>query len=70
MFSRNLEGDITALDCQRMQQHIDACERCRKVCDSLKSVLAACEALPVPDVPDTLQEQIRKQLRARVEPLD
>jgi RNA polymerase sigma-70 factor (ECF subfamily) len=62
LFSRHLEGDISPRTCARMEEHLASCPRCRTACDSLKSVLATCRALPEPQVPASLREKLRESL--------
>ena len=52
LFSAHLEDEISADVCAEMQRHVDACDRCRGVCDSLKRTLALCRTSgPSDDVP-------------------
>ncbi|HEX2657767.1 MAG TPA: sigma-70 family RNA polymerase sigma factor, partial [Polyangia bacterium] len=52
MFSRHLEGEISADRCAEMERHLDACARCRMNCDSLRRTLALCRpAGPTAEVP-------------------
>jgi RNA polymerase sigma-70 factor (ECF subfamily) len=46
MFSRHLEGDLSASTCADMMAHLDRCPRCREACDSLRRVLALCRESP------------------------
>jgi RNA polymerase sigma-70 factor, ECF subfamily len=62
LWSRHLEGEITAEVCARMEQHLARCPRCDAVCDSLKRTLALCRDAPAPRVPDTVQAQVRENL--------
>jgi RNA polymerase sigma-70 factor (ECF subfamily) len=62
LFSRHLEGDISARTCARMEKHLAACPRCASGCDSLRSLLRTCQALPEPEVPAELKEKLRDAL--------
>jgi RNA polymerase sigma-70 factor, ECF subfamily len=62
LFSRHLEGDISARTCARMEQHLASCPRCQAACDSLKQLLRSCQALPEPEVPAELQQKLREAL--------
>jgi RNA polymerase sigma-70 factor, ECF subfamily len=64
LFSRHLEGDISARTCARMEEHLAGCARCQASCDSLKEVLRMCRTAPAPDVPAELQERVRLAVRA------
>jgi RNA polymerase sigma-70 factor (ECF subfamily) len=64
-FSRNLEGEISADVCARMEAHVAGCEHCRATCDSLKHTLSMCRASgPKTKVPEAVQAQVRTALRA------
>jgi RNA polymerase sigma-70 factor (ECF subfamily) len=63
LFSRFLEGEIGARECEAMQAHVATCKRCNAACDSLKHTLALCRAEPRGEVPLDVQELVRKALR-------
>lgn len=67
MFSAELEGEVTAEVCARMQQHLAGCGRCRRACDDLRRVLALCQT-PAPVVPDEVQESVRRELQRALPP--
>jgi RNA polymerase sigma-70 factor, ECF subfamily len=68
LFSRHLEGEISASLCAEMEQHLAACPGCRSRCDSLRRTLALCRAAPLPEVPEKVQAQLRRALRSLVGP--
>jgi RNA polymerase sigma-70 factor, ECF subfamily len=64
MFSRHLEGDISAETCAEMERHVQSCPRCRGACDSLKQTLALCHTSgPAVPVPPAVQDSIKVALR-------
>jgi RNA polymerase sigma-70 factor (ECF subfamily) len=63
LFSRHLEGEISADLCAEMQRHLDACGRCRGACESLQRTLALCHSAPTPQVPESVQRSVRESLR-------
>ncbi len=63
LFSRHLEGEISAAACAEMGRHVERCRRCREACASLQRTLALCRTLPAPEVPGPVQESIREGLR-------
>jgi RNA polymerase sigma-70 factor (ECF subfamily) len=63
LFSRHLEGEISAAACAEMERHVQRCRRCREACASLQRTLALCRTLPAPRVPGPIQESIREGLR-------
>jgi RNA polymerase sigma-70 factor (ECF subfamily) len=63
IFSKNLEGEITPEVCHETERHLENCLRCRSMCDSLKHMLALCQALPQEKVPPHVQQMVREALR-------
>jgi RNA polymerase sigma-70 factor (ECF subfamily) len=69
MWSQQLEGDISAIDCARMQHHIDQCSQCRGDCDALKRTLALCRAAESgTSVPETVQRAVQLALQDFLKP--
>jgi RNA polymerase sigma-70 factor (ECF subfamily) len=63
LFSRHLEGEISAGVCAEMEKHLAGCDRCQARCDSLRRTLTLCRQSPAPDVPPPVQASIKKALR-------
>ena len=64
LWSEQLEGELSPLDCARMQRHIEQCTRCRRDCDSLKRTLALCRAAESSTrVPPAVQEAVQHALQ-------
>jgi RNA polymerase sigma-70 factor, ECF subfamily len=64
LFSRHLEGEISAGVCEEMARHLEGCARCRDACDSLKRTLTLCHAAgPSVRVPAEVQASVRVALR-------
>lgn len=59
LFSRHVEGEISADRCAEMEHHLEGCPRCRGACDSLKQSLALCRSTPTKAVPDAVQAAVR-----------
>jgi len=59
LFSRHLEGDVSARTCASMERHLAACPRCAAACDGLREVLRLCRTAPEPEVPAEVQERLR-----------
>ena len=66
LFSRHLEGEISADLCAEMEQHVKHCVSCRDACASLERTLHICRNTPSPQVPECVQQSIRDQLRTLV----
>ncbi|HEU4385070.1 MAG TPA: sigma-70 family RNA polymerase sigma factor [Anaeromyxobacteraceae bacterium] len=67
VFSRHLEGEISADVCADMEKHLQACQHCRSRCDSLQRTLAMCRRSPLPEVPAPVQVSVREALRKFLE---
>jgi RNA polymerase sigma-70 factor (ECF subfamily) len=63
LYSKHLEGEISAAMCAEMERHLATCERCRSACDSLKHSLAACASAPSHEVPARVQRSVREALQ-------
>jgi len=63
LFSRHLEGEISADLCAQMEKHLERCGACRDACASLRRTLQLCHATPLPRVPAAIQQSVRDNLR-------
>jgi RNA polymerase sigma-70 factor, ECF subfamily len=64
LFSQHLEDEISPQMCADMEQHLQACERCRGKCDSLKRTLALCSTAGAEaQVPAAVQASVKTALR-------
>ena len=63
LLSRHLEGDIGRDTCAEMERHVADCSGCHAACESLRQTLRLCESTPVPEVPEALQQSIRRGIR-------
>ncbi len=66
LFSRHLEGEISADLCSQMERHVEHCVSCRDACASLQRTLQVCRNTPSTHVPESVQQSIRDQLRTLV----
>ena len=66
LFSRHLEGDVSARTCASMERHLAACPRCAAACDGLREVLRLCRTAPEPEVPAEVQERLRRAVHELV----
>ena len=62
-YSRHLEGEISADICASMERHLEACDRCRGLCESLTRSLALCRSTPFAQVPPEAQRSVRTAVR-------
>jgi RNA polymerase sigma-70 factor (ECF subfamily) len=64
LFSRHLEGELSAGTCAQMERHLSTCARCRDTCDSLKRTLALCRSADAfAEVPASIQASVQVALR-------
>lgn len=63
LFSRHLEGEISASVCADMERHLARCPSCQSRCDSLQRTLSLCKAAPLPEVPGKVPEEIQASVR-------
>jgi len=63
LFSRHLEGEISAPVCEEMERHLAGCRRCSERCATLQQTLTSCARTPLPDVPVPVQQDVRRALR-------
>lgn len=63
MFSKHVEGQLSADVCAEMEAHLKRCEWCFADCEALKRTLGVCKTVVAPAVPAELQEQIRAGIR-------
>jgi RNA polymerase sigma-70 factor (ECF subfamily) len=67
LFSRHLEGEISAPVCEEMERHLAGCRRCSERCATLQQTLTSCARTPLPDVPVPVQQDVRRALRQFLE---
>ncbi len=65
MFSRHLEGEISADVCASMERHLEGCPRCRGACDSLKETRTLCATADASlEVPAAVQRSVKAAFRS------
>lgn len=65
VFSRHLEGDVSADACAEMERHLAECTRCQGACESLKKTLALCRTTGAAiELPAPVEASVRAALRA------
>lgn len=63
LLSRHLEDEISPDACTVMEKHVEGCEACRGRCDSLRKTLALCRSTPGIEVPEKIQQSVRRAVR-------
>jgi RNA polymerase sigma-70 factor (ECF subfamily) len=64
LLSRHLEGDVDPETCAAMERHVAGCRRCGAACDSLRRTLKACSSVPAVELPASLKDSLRAEIRA------
>jgi RNA polymerase sigma-70 factor (ECF subfamily) len=59
LWSRKLEGDLSALDCAEMEKHLEGCPACASACDALKAVLVACQREATLELTPEVQRSVK-----------
>ena len=57
-WSRKLEGELNAIDCATMEEHVASCPSCGPACDALRQALRLCKSAS--------EGPVRPEVRARV----
>jgi RNA polymerase sigma-70 factor (ECF subfamily) len=63
LWSRKLEGDLSALDCSEMEKHLSSCPSCNDTCHALRTALVACHREATPE---GVSPEIQAQVKAAV----
>jgi RNA polymerase sigma-70 factor (ECF subfamily) len=63
MWSRKLEGELSALDCAQMEKHLDGCAACRGACSALKRALFVCQSAAGTAVTPQVQARVKAAVR-------
>lgn len=64
LWSRKLEGELSADDCASIEAHVHGCGSCGNECDTLKQALGACKRAAGAPVPKEVQSRVRDALMA------
>lgn len=55
-----LDGEASAAICSEIEQHLQECEDCRVVVDTMRQTIHLYHTLPQPDIPPNLRERLYK----------
>jgi len=56
--SEYLDGSLAAAEAERIQQHLDRCERCQAFSRTLGTVVSATRELPLETLPDEARRRL------------
>jgi predicted anti-sigma-YlaC factor YlaD len=60
--SEYLDGEASAEICAEIEGHMDGCDDCRVVIDTLNKTIVLYRTLPQPDLPDGVRQRLYKAL--------
>ncbi len=69
LWSKKLEGDLSASDCSAMEEHLLGCPACGAACHALKRALLACQHVQSGPIAPEVQAKVKAAVRAWAGPL-
>lgn len=57
-----LDREASAEICAEIEEHMDSCENCRVVIDTLRKTIVLYREMPQPDMPESVKERLYKAL--------
>ncbi len=63
LLSRQLEGELSARACARMEEHMRGCAACGETCAELRRILDACRGYAEKPVPRAVQQAVREAVQ-------
>jgi RNA polymerase sigma-70 factor (ECF subfamily) len=63
-WSQKLEGELTELDCTKLEAHVQGCAACGPACSALKRALELCHMTAATPVPVEVQAQVKAAVAA------
>jgi RNA polymerase sigma-70 factor (ECF subfamily) len=64
LWSRKLEGELSELDCAKMETHLRGCPSCGGACTALKQALELCRSSAKTPVPPEIHECVKAAVEA------
>jgi len=68
LFSKRLEGEMSADVCGELEEHLRKCSRCSARCDTLRASLSLCRQAGDEAVPVRVERSVRDALKRFLEP--
>lgn len=54
----NLDSKLNSEECRRLREHIESCDNCTALLDSLKKTVYLYKEMPIPSMPKRLEKQL------------
>jgi RNA polymerase sigma-70 factor (ECF subfamily) len=63
-----VSAEIDQAACEKIEEHLARCSRCRDACETLKRTVGLCRRIPGDQVPDPVRAAVRRALQAVLVP--
>ena len=60
--SNYLDSEVSAELCAEIEKHMDGCDNCQVVIDTLRKTIVLYRGMPQPDMPDGVSQRLYKAL--------
>jgi anti-sigma factor RsiW len=57
-----LDSEVSAELCAEIEEHMDGCDNCQVVIDTLRKTIVLYRGMPQPDMPDGVRQRLYKAL--------
>jgi anti-sigma factor RsiW len=57
-----LDSEVSAELCAEIEEHMDGCDNCQVVIDTLRKTIVLYREMPQPDMPDGVRQRLYKAL--------
>jgi anti-sigma factor RsiW len=57
-----LDSEVSAELCAEIEEHMDGCDNCQVVIDTLRKTILLYREMPQPDMPDSVRQRLYKAL--------
>jgi len=57
-----LDSEVSAELCAEIEEHMDGCDNCQVVIDTLRKTIVLYRGMPQPDMPDNVRQRLYKAL--------
>jgi len=57
-----LDSEVSAELCAEIEEHMDGCDNCQVVIDTMRKTILLYREMPQPDMPDSVRQRLYKAL--------